>query len=211
MALIQKARAGIAALTFAAAVAPFVLATPAKAVIISFRDGTETVSVTRNGERQDPDPNGSFGELFKTNAFRSEIPTATGGTGGIVFMEPGTNIISDVLIVTVGGTAGMVSVTFEFSSDPDLTIHSTTGFTRVDEDPKGDFVTVGMPPPSPFAPDFQFRDALGKVVALPSDFTVEVQSDVQAIPGPVVGAGLPGFLAACVSLFAWWRRRQRIA
>src|SRR5262249_27339282 len=49
----------------------------------------------------------------------------------------------------------------------------------------------------------------GRGTSRGSTVVVSFSAGVQAVPGPVVGAGLPGLLAACAGLVALARRRRQ--
>jgi hypothetical protein len=205
-----KTRNRIAALVRAAAVAPFVLAGPAQAVNISFNDVVEgTVQLLVDGRPRPDliDPGASFGEFIQTLGFKSTDPLALAGRAGIRFVEPGTDITSDVLqltITAVDNPPNTVITNFAFGSDPNL-ISDTAGFTVIDESifSQG-FVEVGTR-------DIPFKSLMG-ILSLPNDISVFVQSDIEPIPGPVVGDGAAGLLLlACGSLFVLRRRRRQYA
>jgi hypothetical protein len=61
----------------------------------------------------------------------------------------------------------------------------------------------------PFATEFEF--AYIPSAGNPAFATLELTGSGVAVPGPIVGTGLPGLILASGGLIGWWRRRRKIA
>ena len=222
----SKARAGIAALTFAAAVAPFVLAMPANAITIVIDDGItpdgsiHTTIVDDQGNAQvfqqregglPPSPNPLAGP-FESNVFQE---SSTPGKGGIVFVEPSTSEISDILLIDIGPQVpfpgfGTQKTSFAFFSDPAVLLGTidTTNFNFFDETGNLQQVGVAVRLPSGLVEDRFFKNRLnGNTMFLPENIKIFVRSDVDAVPEPSTWAMMIlGF--AGIGFMAYRRRNQ---
>ena len=181
--------------------------TPASALNISFsEDPSETapIDVTTNINNSTITTSLETASLSVGNVTGAGTLLFRRQMTGPVTGEDGGNGVSDVLSLFSFGPAGAPPVGFlaTFQSDTETGIspppgNFPSGVTNLLENGNLQLLT----PPG-------FSVTLPGVG--PVDLAVSAQSDAVEIPGPVVGAGLPGLMAACVGLLALARRRRKL-
>jgi hypothetical protein len=188
---------------------------PVKAAFIPFPEFTFDLSISYNPPSSfvPPDPispaavalTGRANLLLGPTLDSSHFATVDIGSlaPGTVFLDPGWgNCTSDVCPSTLyfsfgGDAAGFTALAFPPDTVPPSPIVPPTPIIPL--------YTDGIAPEVISGGIFAFDDPENV-----GTWTVTIKNDA-SVPGPIVGSGLPGLIAACGGLVAWWRRRRKAA
>jgi hypothetical protein len=131
-----------------------------------------------------------------------QVPSFEQSTQNGVFLNGiGPNLLGSSWVFTPAPSGSLANTFNDGSSVPGLNFGGVVvgSFDTFSQ-------TIATTPGSFYTLDFHYSNSFSNA---PSG--LRVSEVAVSVPGPIVGAGLPGFLAACVGLLAWWRRRRKIA
>jgi hypothetical protein len=154
---------------------------------------------------------------FSTSVLQQSFTVANTVVNGI-------NPLPNIFTGGEGPATGQeVRISMDFTTPIDLSADHFFLVPQI-ELSTGDFLWLSavrpiVPPGTPFSPDLQswIRDEalqpdwlrIGTDITHQGPFNASFSLDGVSVPGPIVGAGLPGLLAACAGMMGLARRRRK--